>query len=370
MKILFDLSFINSHNICKGIPVHALRLLKNIQPNRRAYIVLLVSRNMRGYFSETFPDYRLITLFSTNALLWHLWLFRRYYRYVVEHSGCDAMIVSDELRRGNEVKMRIRKFVFIHDLKALKQTNVGASTIRYRHAYYANLIDNAEKVFPISKYTQQDILNYYPQTPPEKLQVIYNGVEVESYGVCPNISLNGDEYVLYVNTLSEYKNIMTALRAFAVLHRENPKLRMVIVGSITDHWTNECLPYINSCGINDRIVRLENLDSKHLRYLYEHARIFVNPSLREGFGLTPIEAAICRCPVVTSRCEALAETTRDLLFYYDPPTDVNALVAVMRSLLEHKVDAKYLDDVANEMKHVYDPRLQAELTLGEIDKAK
>ena len=69
--------------------------------------------------------------------------------------------------------------------------------------------------------------------------------------------------------------------------------------------------------------------------MYEHARLFITPSLREGFGYTPIEAALCQCPVVCSTCEALPDTTRRQLVYYQPPQDAEALAETLLRTLQN-----------------------------------
>ena len=55
-----------------------------------------------------------------------------------------------------------------------------------------------------------------------------------------------------------------------------------------------------------------------MRYLYSHADLFVSPSLKEGFGWTPIEAAIHKVPVLVSDIEVFREVTCNRLPLFDP----------------------------------------------------
>lgn len=67
--------------------------------------------------------------------------------------------------------------------------------------------------------------------------------------------------------------------------------------------------------------------------LYKNASLFVSPSLMEGFGFTPIEAALYEVPVICNKESALYETTKGLLNYYEPGTDEYALSRMMYQIL-------------------------------------
>lgn len=121
------------------------------------------------------------------------------------------------------------------------------------------------------------------------------------------------------------------------------------------------MPYIRSCNMENRIIQLQNLTDKELRYLYEHASLFVTSSLNEGFGYTPIEAAMCKCPVVCSIQEALPDVTQELLNYYQPAMDAEALADRMIQVLKNPPSAEELNQIAETYASLYSPTRQAGL---------
>lgn len=166
-------------------------------------------------------------------------------------------------------------------------------------------------------------------------------------------------YILYVNTLQPYKNIATLVKAFCAI-KDRCKERLLVVGKSTAYWENVMLPLLHTNKVNDRVIQLENLSNNELRFLYEHASLFVTPSLNEGFGYTPIEAAICQCPVLSSMQESLPDVTKGFLNYYYPAIDEEALAHSIIKLLNNRPKQETLNKIANIYCECYSPQKQAE----------
>jgi glycosyltransferase involved in cell wall biosynthesis len=85
--------------------------------------------------------------------------------------------------------------------------------------------------------------------------------------------------------------------------------------------------------LSDRILVIDYIGVDKLACVYDLASLFVFPSLYEGFGLPPLEAMACGCPVVVSNVASLPEVCGDAGFYVDP-TDVSAIAEAMARVLE------------------------------------
>ena len=134
----------------------------------------------------------------------------------------------------------------------------------------------------------------------------------------------------------------------------------MIVGRTTQYWTQVIEPLLKQNDIMDRVIHLENISDNELRYVYENAELFVTSSLREGFGYTPIEAAICCCPVISTRCESLPDVTRNKVFYYNNPTDEAELCNLIRVVLHDRPDIEVLKSISDEFRSLYSGKAQIE----------
>jgi glycosyltransferase involved in cell wall biosynthesis len=142
-------------------------------------------------------------------------------------------------------------------------------------------------------------------------------------------------YVLYVGTEQPRKNLPALLGAFAEVARERRELRLVKVGApggagaehrrVTERAVDEL-------GLRDRVVFTGRIGAEDLAAAYSGAACLVLPSLHEGFGLPPLEAMACGCPVVVSNAGSLPEVVGDAGLVVEP--EPRAVAGAVRAALE------------------------------------
>lgn len=190
-------------------------------------------------------------------------------------------------------------------------------------------IKKAKKIITISQASKDDIIRLYG-IEPDKIAVIYPGIK-QTASLTPHIyPMNelktkyniSDNFLLFVGTLQPRKNIVRIIEAFAMLKKrktENDEqdLQLVIIGRRGWHY-DEILAAPAKYGLKDSVKFLDFVPDEDLVLFYQHAQVFVWPSLYEGFGLPVLEAMKFGCPVITSNVSSLPEAGGDAALYVDP----------------------------------------------------
>lgn len=170
----------------------------------------------------------------------------------------------------------------------------------------------SKQIIAVSKNTANDVARYYPYLE-EKTSVIYSGCN-EKVLKMSDIVLEKEEYALFVGTVEPGKNLAVLIEAFTFLKTSG--LHLKIVGA--KGWKQSHLPaMIASHGLDDRIDFLGYVDDKMLSQLYQKAKVFVLPSLYEGFGLPIIEALANGCPVIAAQNSAMPEAGGEAASYFE-----------------------------------------------------
>lgn len=361
MKILVNMYYCHPYNLYQSIPIYIWRFVNSIAPERRKDYMLLFNSADAEQMHLLLPEFEFVSVNIPikNTILKHIFRSFRalYFKRITDKIKCDVLFNAVDIDLFSYLPSNHKKVIVVHDLKDLKVKNWRVRWLCRR--IYGKSLESADKVIAISEFTKNDILKFYPQIEHKKIKVIYNSVPYNNSCTCPLELLEQKKFILSVNTLVLNKNPFTLLKAYNEISKIRPEL-LVFVGRKTKYWINTLEPYIKENKLTNRVIRLENLSDDELTWLYRHAALFVTASQREGFGYTPIEAAMHCCPVVSSRSEALPDTTREKLYYYDPATNSKALFNRMVSILDSPPDHNTLNDIASYFKKEYSPVKQYE----------
>lgn len=370
IKILFDATDITEQRRFMSIPQYKLRLLEAFSSQEKKYITLLVDKNNVDYVRKICPQFTICLIDYRKNLLARIPYIRRYvypwvFKKAVEASGCDVFFSASDPIGLTKLKMKIPKVIVIHDLKLIKSDYTKNSRVAYK--IIRQNIDTATHVIAISNYTKEDILANF-KCAESKISVVYNSVNVIAKSVCPQKRLP-NKYILWVNTFDPYKNVLTFLKGYAEVYNQIHQ-DIVLVGKESNYWKEMCLPFIKQKGFEDRIHVLFGISDEEVRYLYEHADLFVTTSTHEGFGYTPIEAALYKCPVISTKCEALSDTSQGKFTYLDSPYDYQQLSKLILEKLNEKCDSEFLCEISEYFRDKYDVKKQKNEILKILQKAK
>ena len=178
---------------------------------------------------------------------------------------------------------------------------------------------DADAVIAVSKGTKEDILRSYPEINPERIHVIYNGIDLKEYqktsdtsalieyGVDPTVP-----YVLFVGRITRQKGVTHLVEAIPHL----PKGTQVVLcagAPDTPEIAAEMREKVEEVSkINPHIVWIEKMVTKpEAIQLYSNAAVFCCPSVYEPFGIINLEAMACHAPVVASATGGILEVVVD-----------------------------------------------------------
>ncbi|APR96397.1 glycosyl transferase family 1 [Pandoraea thiooxydans] len=152
-----------------------------------------------------------------------------------------------------------------------------------------------------------------------RISIVHNGADhLDRIDADPDIlarlGLREDAYGLIVGSLSAAKNLT---RVLAALKRMEGRLdaRFVIVGGGNARIFGEAI--VGAAELPGNVLMAGAVTDGELKALYQGAACFIFPSLYEGFGLPPLEAMRCGCPVIASREASLPEVCGDAALYCD-----------------------------------------------------
>ena len=218
------------------------------------------------------------------------------------------------------------KVVFtVHDMIPEKLKGVSKEgTLKYALAL------RADKIIAVSQQTKQDLVNIY-NIPHEKVTVIYHGCTYMTEEPVDDQYLSLPKtYVLFVGERNGYKNFNALLGSISPLLSE--KLSLVCAGGSA--FTDEEIAMLDQLNVKKYVKQYLNLNDQTLYKIYKNAKIFVFPSLYEGFGIPILEAWMCEIPVLLSNASSFPEIAQDAAYYFNP-TDKNAIFDAVSMMLSN-----------------------------------
>lgn len=228
--------------------------------------------------------------------------------------------------------------VTVHDLTAILFPEAHTLKVRWSQLPFLRpSFERARRLVAVSEATARDLAFHFPQCA-ERIRVVYSGIDPEFRPGNPEeIAATRrelgapDGYIFYAGTLEPRKNVGALVDAWEALRAENPRmLPLVLAGPYG--WGSERLARRIESLASEGVRPLGRVDRSRLVRLFQAARIFVYPSLYEGFGFPAAEALACGVPVVATNSSSLPEVVGDAGLLAEPG-DSRALAARIQILL-------------------------------------
>ena len=358
MKIIMDLSTFSA-NHCGGKDEVAYNLLRGLsESGHTSDIVCTCAPELRDIVLGIDDRYEVVEyekrvhygrLSTVKNLLaeyrYGVWLNR-----VVREKKAGCLLYTNKL--CSLKKLACRTALLPHDITPLILFRKAKKRKRsdYLHCALIHLCFlRNDRVIAISDYDRGEMLSFFPGLR-NKIDRIYDPVRF------PEKMRAGErEYITAVNIQWEHKNVVTLVKAYAELS-DRVKETLVLVGKKprSEEIGAELEQVIRSHGLEDRVVFTGFVDDDTMNEIRAKTRIYVNPSLFEGFGMTAVEMMGCGVPTIVARTTAQPETTMGLCRCYEPAEDHRALAAEILDELQNPTDEKKLAEISDCIRNAYD----------------
>ena len=239
--------------------------------------------------------------------------------------------------------------ITVHDLlDYMYRAHTNNGMRRTIHNYMTRqVMQHAARIFAVSNFTKRDVSRYF-NIRPEKVEVVYNALD-ESFqrghsSAAEQEMMRGryqvdSPFLLYAGRISPHKNVARIIEAFSALkgelakQGEYPDLKLIIIGDEVSKNPDIRRAVIRS-GMQQDVRFLGYVSIDVLRIFFDMAKVFVFPSLYEGFGLPPLEAMAHGTPVVASNTSALPEVVGHAALMVNPENVFEISRALQRALTD------------------------------------
>src|SRR6266566_5536440 len=209
------------------------------------------------------------------------------------------------------------------------------------------VLAGAARIFAVSNFTRNEIEKLF-EIPPERVEVVYNAIDerfLHGHATTADRDLIARRYqvtypfLLYAGRISPHKNVVRMIEAFSALKTElerdqaYPDLKLIIIGDDLSGNPDLRRTVVRS-GVQNDVRFLGFIPIEVLRIFYDEAKVFVFPSLYEGFGLPPLEAMVHGTPVVTSNVSSLPEVVGNAAVLVNPENVFEIMRALHRVLID------------------------------------
>jgi len=272
------------------------------------------------------------------------------FRAIVRRLGCDVAHIPHLfwMPRG----LACPYVLTVHDLLEHMYGSRNFSSLRRSLHFYLTrrVLHGAARVMAVSQFTKSEIEKLLA-IPDARIEVVYNAIDerfLHGHATEADRQLIAERYqvnypfLLYAGAIRPHKNVVRIIEAFSALKSELAKerrfadLKLIIIGD--DLSNNPRLRRtVVSGGVQNDVRFLGFVPIEVLRIFYDVAKIFVFPSLYEGFGLPPLEAMAHGTPVVTSNTSSLPEVVGNAALMVNPENVFEIRRALQQALLDPEV---------------------------------
>lgn len=244
---------------------------------------------------------------------------------------------------------------FVYWMKDLVHRSVVRSAVK-----------RAKHIFVTSEFTKKDVHETL-RVPNEKMTVTYQApFDVENIFILEKESVLQKyfikkPYIMYVGAAYPHKNLDALLDAWKIFQNKYGKAYQLVLAGKENFFYQKLQQTLKEKNSTD-VKYIGLVSDGELASLYKHAKLFVFPSLYEGFGIPPLEAMKQNLPVVSSNVSCMPEVLQDAALYFDPENHEQMADTIYKGIIDEALRKK-LQENAQKLLQKYSWKKLAEKTL-------
>jgi len=301
MKIYINGRFLTQK--ITGVQRYAVEVVKRLSAYKGFELILLVPKDYGCVL-----EFNKISIHKVGFLSGHLWE-----QLELPFYSRDGLLLN--LCNASPLFKR-EQIVTIHDASVFGFPDAYSYLFRI---WYKLLLKaskyNTKKVFTVSLFSKSEIEKHCGILE-EKIEAIYLGHEhvldtISDRNIIDKNGLQGKKYVLAVSSMNPNKNFRSIINAFNMISQS--EFYLVIAGGFNSRVFENA-----DIVLPTSVKHVGYVSDSELKALYENASCFIYPSYYEGFGLPPLEAMACGCPVIVAKSSSLPEVCGEAALYCNP----------------------------------------------------
>lgn len=331
-----------------GMDRVALELIRNLQEidHVNEYYVFVKKDEDHSALKETL-NFKIIQLDSGSYPIWEQFVLPR----AAKKYGCQVLhCTSNTAPIFSDITLVTTLHDIIYMESSYYKTITGSASSYqkfgnvYRKLIIPRVVSRSDKIITVSNFEKNNIAEYFEMKNDKRLTTVYNGVSKHFKPITDKTELDRikakynlpDLFLFFIGNSDPRKNTKRTLKAFSNFLKQthlNFKLVMLHYDRLE---LKRVLSDIGDPKLIDHIVIAGYVSDEDLPAIYSLSKIFLFPSLREGFGIPILEAMACGVPVITSNTSSMPEVSGDAAHIVDPYNPNEITTAIIKILTEKR----------------------------------
>ncbi|OCT10707.1 hypothetical protein A8709_22995 [Paenibacillus pectinilyticus] len=296
-----------------GNYTYAFNIVQSLIQNKsNMYYLFLTDRN-KEMFAFKADNIKCICLKSKKNIISKIFAENLFIEKQIKHLELEIFFSPCFLLPFR--KLKIKSVVTIHDLN-FRHFSQGFFKDIYKNILYRLTIRNSSAITTVSEFTKLDLCSFVPGFE-GKIKVVYNGcnMTLESFDKSNHDSFERRYSIDYPYFLAishyEHKNAELAIKAFALSKDKLSEQHQLIITGARHKLKEKLKTIAREEKVEKDIVFIDYVENEYIQSMYYGAKLFLFPSLFEGFGIPVIESMNMGCPVIASNNSSIPEVVGD-----------------------------------------------------------